>query len=81
VPAENIRHRSETVWFSETIWIVKDRFELSSGRVVERKMFAELVAPDRIHVTGDDMPLGADIILRERVGSTLDTRPWTNRIS
>jgi hypothetical protein len=26
-------------------------------------MFAELVAPDRVHVTADDMPLGADILL------------------
>ena len=28
-------------------------------------MFAELVAPNRIHVTADDMPLGADIMLCE----------------
>lgn len=28
-------------------------------------MFSELVAPDRIHVTADDMPLGADILLHE----------------
>ena len=29
-------------------------------------MFAELIAPDRIHVTADDMPLGADILLHEQ---------------
>ena len=29
-------------------------------------MFAELVAPDRIHITADDMHLGADIILHEK---------------
>jgi hypothetical protein len=29
-------------------------------------MFCELVAPDRIHCTADDMPLGADILLHER---------------
>lgn len=29
-------------------------------------MFAELVAPDRVHVTADDMPMGADILLQER---------------
>lgn len=54
------------MWLSETVWIVKDRFEFSSDRVVERKMFVELIAPDRIHVTADDMPLGADILLHER---------------
>ncbi len=66
VPQERIHHRSEAIWLSETIWIVEDRFEFSSGRVVERKMFAELVAPDRVHVTADDMPMGADIVLHER---------------
>ncbi|HWX20699.1 MAG TPA: hypothetical protein VN578_12440 [Candidatus Binatia bacterium] len=40
--------------------------EFSSGWLYERKMFAELVAPDRIHVTADDMPLGADIFLYEQ---------------
>lgn len=28
-------------------------------------MFCELVAPDRVHVTADDMPRGADIMLSE----------------
>lgn len=28
-------------------------------------MFAELVAPDRIHVTADHIPMGADILLHE----------------
>ena len=65
-PRERIRFWSEAIWLSERIWIVKDRFELPSGRVVERRMFAELVASDRIHVTADDMPGGADILLPER---------------
>ncbi len=29
-------------------------------------MLVEIVAPDRLHATADDMPLGADIILHER---------------
>ena len=57
---------SEAVWLSDTIWLVKDRFELSSGRVLERKMFCELVTNDLIHVTADDMPRGADIVVHER---------------
>ncbi len=28
-------------------------------------MFVEIVGPDRLHVTADDMPMGADIILRD----------------
>ena len=64
-PREPVRFSSSTEWLSDTVWIVKDRQEYASGAVTERKMFAQLVAPDRIHVTADDMPLGADIILHE----------------
>ncbi len=63
---ESIRFSSEAIWLSETVWMVKDHFEFSSGRVLGRKMFAELTAPDRIHLTADDMPLGADILLYEK---------------
>ena len=64
-PRERVRMTSEPIWLSDTIWVIKDRFELSSDQVIDRKMFCELVAPDRIHVTADDMPLGADIQLHE----------------
>lgn len=65
VPRERLRFTSETRWLSEKIWVVEDRMEFASGRVIERRMYAELVAPDRIHVTADDMPLGADLFLHE----------------
>lgn len=64
-PREQIRSSSEPVWLTETIWLVKDRFEFSSGRVLDGRMFCELIAPDRIHVTADHMPGGADIKLTE----------------
>jgi hypothetical protein len=64
-PNERVRHSSEAVWLTSTVWIVKDHFEFSSGRLVEGKMFCELIAPDRIHITADHMPLGADINLTE----------------
>ncbi len=66
IPRERLRFFSEAVWLSETIWLVKDRMEFASGRVIERKMLAELIAADRIHVTADDMPLGADILLHAK---------------
>jgi hypothetical protein len=62
---ERVGFSSEAVWLSETIWLVKDRFEFSSGRILESRMFSELTARDRIHVTADQMPLGADIHLTE----------------
>jgi len=65
VPEEQIRLSSAARWVSETSWVVTDHFEFSSGRIIDRKMFAELVTPDRVHVTADDMPFGADILLFE----------------
>jgi hypothetical protein len=64
-PRERVAFSSRAVWLSPTIWLVHDRFEFSSGRVVEGTMFSELRAPDRIHVTADHMPQGADIHLTE----------------
>jgi hypothetical protein len=50
-------------WLSETVWRVHERFALDAGFAFERHMFMEQVAPDRVHATADDMPLGADIEL------------------
>ena len=56
-PREHFYLTSEATWLSDTIWIVNDRFQFSSGRILDRKMYCELVAPNRIHVTADDMPV------------------------
>jgi len=66
LPRERIRFSTEAIWLSETVWVVKDHYEFSSGRILEKKMFAELLAPNRIHLTADDMPFGADIFLLEK---------------
>ena len=66
MPKEHIRFLSQPIWLSDTVWVVKERFEFSSGDMIVRKMFVEIVGPDRLHVTADDMPLGADIVLHEK---------------
>jgi hypothetical protein len=66
LPRERIRFSTEAIWLSDTVWVVNDRYEFSSGRVMQKKMFAELVTPTRIHLTADDMPFGADILLHEK---------------
>ena len=66
ISREKIRFQSRPVWLSETIWKVEESFEFSSGKSIARKMFAELVAPDKIHITADDMPQGANITLHEK---------------
>jgi hypothetical protein len=50
-------------WLSDSIWRVREKFEMASGWGFERRMFMELVAPDRVRATADDMPLGADVRL------------------
>ncbi len=66
VPEQHIRFESQSIWLSETVWMVKEKFEFSSGTVIARTMFVEQVAPECLHVTADDMPLGADILLDEK---------------
>ncbi len=66
MPKEHIRFSGRPIWLSDTVWVVKERFEFSSKDVIARKMFVEIVSPERLHVIADDMPLGADIILQEK---------------
>lgn len=52
-------------WLSERTWTVEDRATFANGTVIRRKMFAEAVTDDLVHVTADDMPDGADLHLVE----------------
>ena len=63
---EHIHFEGRTIWLSDTVWVAKERFGFSSGDAIVRTMFVEIVDPDRLHVTADDMPLGADIVLHEK---------------
>jgi hypothetical protein len=60
---EAVRLEGNGEWLSERVWRVHERFALGSGLAFERRMFMEEVAPGRVHATGDDMPLGADVEL------------------
>jgi hypothetical protein len=37
-----------------------------AGQVLRRTMYVRTAGPDRLHVTADDMPGGADVLLRQR---------------
>lgn len=65
MPDERFQFHSETEWLSDNEWIARDRMEFASGRNIERTMFVWKVAVDRLHMTAEDMPRGADIHLRE----------------
>jgi hypothetical protein len=79
IQGERLKLTSEAHWLSDTIWLVKDRMEFASGWSYDRKMFCEIVAPDRIHVTADDMPLGADILLSENAFRFTPYHAWGTR--
>jgi hypothetical protein len=66
IPRDKIRYSSQPTWLSDTIWKVEERFEFSSGDAIARTMYVEITGSDRLHVTADDMPLGADIILGQK---------------
>jgi Protein of unknown function (DUF998) len=57
--------RRESTFLSDDVWYYDDQVVLGDGRVEARRRFCQLVAPDRIHVTADDMPDGAEVALGE----------------
>ena len=65
VRKESITFESSTTWLSDTVWMLNESFVFSSTGTISRTMFVQMVAPDRLHVTADDMPLGSDITLSE----------------
>lgn len=78
VPIERIEFVSRPIWLSETVWMVQETFRFSSGTQIARTMFVQIVAPNRLHVTADDMPLGADIILSEKEFRFTPYYVWAN---
>lgn len=60
---EAVRITGTGEWLSERVWIVREKFEMASGWEFERRMFMELVAPNRVRATADDIPLGANVVL------------------
>ena len=59
------RFHREITWESDEVWIVEDRVDYRDGERYVRRMVAELAGPDRVHVTADDMPGGAELHLEE----------------
>ena len=62
---ESITFESKTTWLSDTVWMLNETFVFSFTGAISRTMFVQLVAPDQLHVTADDMPQGSDIKLSE----------------
>jgi hypothetical protein len=61
---QGVAYQGRTTWLSETVWMAEELFTLSRTGPVTRTTFLRIVAPDRLHMTCDDVPGGAEILLR-----------------
>ena len=64
-PSTVLRIRRRSIPVGDDIWKVEDVTEFEDGRSIVRRYYCELVEPTRVHVTGDDMPDGAELRLEE----------------
>jgi hypothetical membrane protein len=55
--------RREVDWVSDEVWLVRDTVRFEDGEVEAHDMVARLDGPDRVHVMGDDIPGGTDLLL------------------
>ena len=62
-PIDRFSFTSQAIWLSDAVWMVEEEYQFSSGDAMNRRMFVRRTSHDRLHVTADDMPLGADILL------------------
>ena len=63
--AQPLTFTRESRWIDDEHWIVDDTTRFDNGFTIERRMHAEMVAPDRARVVADDMPGGAELMLDE----------------
>jgi hypothetical protein len=57
--------RREFTWLTDEAWLMDDVATFRSGWIDHRRRFFHLQPPDRIHVSADDAPDGADLVLEE----------------
>lgn len=65
VPRSEIQYSSRVTRLSATIWKTEEVLQFSSGFRTDRVMYGEVVAPGHAHVSADDMPGGANLILSQ----------------
>jgi hypothetical protein len=57
--------RRDVTWISDEVWLAQDTVRFDDGEVEVHRMVARLDGPDRVHVMGDDVPGGVDLLLEE----------------
>jgi hypothetical protein len=65
VPNQQVQYQGRTTALSDTLWMATEEFHLSHAAPTSRTTFISILGPDRLHMTCDDVPGGADILLDE----------------
>jgi len=65
VPNQAVEYQGWTTWLSDTLWMATEEFRRSHAGASQRTTFLRIVGPGRLHMTCDDVPGGADILLHD----------------
>lgn len=63
--AQPVRIRRRSTPLTDELWRIEDVIEMGGSTLMVRRYFCELVGSDRVRVTGDDLPEGAELRLEE----------------
>lgn len=63
--AQHFEARRRTTSISDTLWRIDDEAEFGGGRTQRRQTFAEWVSEDRLRLTANDLPDGAEMWLED----------------
>ena len=66
VPDQDVAYQGRTTRPSDTLWIVTEETGLSLAGPIPRATYVRILGPERLHMTCDDIPGGADILLDGR---------------
>ncbi len=65
IPDQAVEYRGITIWLTDTLWMAQEEFRLSVAGRSSRMTFMSIIGPGRLHMTSDDVPGGADILLSD----------------
>lgn len=63
--AQRFEARRQTTSVSDALWRIDDQAEFAGGRVQRRQTFVEWVSDERLRLTANDLPDGAEMWLEE----------------
>ncbi len=59
----NVEYQGQTTWLTDTMWMAVEKFQLHQAGPTSRITYIHIIGPERLHMTCDDIPGGADMLL------------------